>query len=581
MFTLLTAISAFAQFTQLTATDDGKQLYFVSQQIMQGKARTGLPEYRLYRASTDGVTLFAERGALTPQNVASSSDGVSGPNVSGDGSLVAFTFNDVCLSGADCTSPVNEAMLRGQRSADLGPGSVQFSRNGQWAVLRSSEMESDRNNEGAVFNVWFTLVDLNTGARQAIPAMPDLYPARALASDGTIFVLNTVPGLWKQGTFAPLTLPNGFAASQAIISDDASTLVANRFPSGSNVPSDGIIAFDIASQKTRVVVQVSDTSAVPVLMAVSNNGQRVLYRVAGKTIAGPALVWDVATGVSTRIPLDDGELVTDGTLSGSGEVAFVVTTSARIAKFTLATGAVTSVFPAAPHCDDPGDLAMGSLARLRCTFGGTAADLQNHLFYNGTDLAVLYSKPGEIGIQIPWTKSLFGNDTLSNDLSNPSPFQAGQPLRVFEGAPGILPADPSVGSLFGIQIIKGDFSGYVTSAPLPGDIIHMYMIGLGPVDDRNANRIKWKLACRFQPGGPPVAPLFAGLAPGFPGVYQTTFAVPAGSGPVTLTDLSCDVTAPNGLTNTIGPGTTPFGMCSQCGFGGSSTSGSVRNSTPR
>jgi uncharacterized protein (TIGR03437 family) len=297
--------------------------------------------------------------------------------------------------------------------------------------------------------------------------------------------------------------------------------------------------------------------------------------VAPDTGAGPAFVWDAATDTTTRVPLENGELATDGTLSGNGEIAFISTSRARIAKFTIATGTVTSVFPAQPHCDDPGDLAIGSLARLHCSFGGTAAELAHHLFFNGVEVPALYSRPGEIGVQLDWHKSFFGFDTLSNDLPNASPFRAEQPLRVFEAAPAILPADPSIGSLFNIQIIKGDFSGYVTSQPLPGDIIHMYMIGLGPVDHApatgvpasNTSRIQWKLACRFQAGGPAVAPLWAGLAPGMLGVYQTTFPVPAGSGPGTITELSCDVTAPNGFTRTIGPGTTPYGMCSQCGFG--------------
>jgi uncharacterized protein (TIGR03437 family) len=280
---------------------------------------------------------------------------------------------------------------------------------------------------------------------------------------------------------------------------------------------------------------------------------------------GPAFLWVAATGATIPIPLRSGELANGGTISGNGEIAFVATTSGRIVKFVVATGNASSLFPEPPHCDDPGPLAYGSLARLRnCTFRGTVAELQHHIFYNELDAPVLYVKADEIGVYLPVYKDFFGNDTLSNDLPNPSPFQAEQPLHIADAAPAILPAEPSTGSLFGIQIIKGDFSGYVTRTPLPGDIIHMYMIGLGPVDAQNANRMQWKLACRFQPNGLTVEPLFAGLAPGFPGVYQTTFAVPAGSGPVTTTALSCDVTAPNGLTVTIGPGTPVYGMCSRC-----------------
>jgi uncharacterized protein (TIGR03437 family) len=271
-----------------------------------------------------------------------------------------------------------------------------------------------------------------------------------------------------------------------------------------------------------------------------------------------------------------GELGIDGALSGSGEFAFVSTDHARIVRFQIGTGAVSNVFPVQLGCDNPGPVALGSLVRLHgCTFSGTVADLQGHVSYNGVETPVLYAHNGEVGIQIDWYKDFWGNDTLSNDLLNSSPFQAEQSLAINDAAPMILPADPGTGSLFGIQIIKGDFSGYVTRSPLPGDIIHMYMTGLGWVNDRPAigvpataaNRMQWKLACRFQPGGQMVTPLWAGLAPGMLGVYQTTFAVPSGSGPVTTTDLSCTLTTPSGQTGTFGPGTRVFGMCAvSCGI---------------
>jgi uncharacterized protein (TIGR03437 family) len=68
----------------------------------------------------------------------------------------------------------------------------------------------------------------------------------------------------------------------------------------------------------------------------------------------------------------------------------------------------------------------------------------------------------------------------------------------------------------------------------PGEIIHLYMIGLGPVTPPVATgeapsavspaRLTEPLACSID--GAAAAVLFAGLAPGYPGHYQVTLGLP-------------------------------------------------------
>jgi hypothetical protein len=221
--TLLVVLPAFAQYLQLTATDDGGQLYFVTQQILQGKAHT-FPEYRLYRAGPDGVTLAAERGKLAPDGTFSSSSGVVHPSVSGDGAVLAYTFNDVCASATDCNSSVNSAVIRGSRFLDLGPGTLQLSRDGKWALLTHTEFSST---DPMVMGITTTniLVDLTNGARGPVYTIADEFGAaytKVLASDGIVFgftltgssgvggVATANYGLWKQGQFTPVILPTGY-----------------------------------------------------------------------------------------------------------------------------------------------------------------------------------------------------------------------------------------------------------------------------------------------------------------------------------------------------------------------------------
>ena len=86
-----------------------------------------------------------------------------------------------------------------------------------------------------------------------------------------------------------------------------------------------------------------------------------------------------------------------------------------------------------------------------------------------------------------------------------------------------------------------DFSGLVTpkNRARPGEIIHLYMTGLGSVEPAVETgapapadppaRVRTPLTCSFRGlEGPPreAQVLFAGLAPGYAGYYQVTLRIP-------------------------------------------------------
>src|ERR1700689_602765 len=132
---LAIAIPAWAQFTQLPTTDDAQQLYF-SSQLRIAPSSPASPEYRIFHDGPYGTYLFAERGALTPlvtngSSSSGSNDGMTAPQVSGDGSLIGLTAHNICPNGGSCIPSSSEGLLRGAISADLGPGSLQLSRNGR------------------------------------------------------------------------------------------------------------------------------------------------------------------------------------------------------------------------------------------------------------------------------------------------------------------------------------------------------------------------------------------------------------------------------------------------------------------
>jgi uncharacterized protein (TIGR03437 family) len=325
-----------------------------------------------------------------------------------------------------------------------------------------------------------------------------------------------------------------------------------------------MVAISMASGKSTTIFEAKDPSQTPIFMAASNNGQRVLYRVASLgTLYGPSFVWDAANGTTTQVPLAAGELGTDGTLSGDGSLTFLATTQARILKFDLASKTASSLFPQMPYCVDPGPLAGGSFARLRCPYFTSLPPKEGQVLYDGEPLPLLYSLPGEIGVQIPWQWNNFVPSTLSLRVAGDSPFDASQPLRVYDAAPVIMPADPGESSLFGIKIVKGDWSGLLNSQPRPGDLVYIYMTGLGWTESpekvgvasslSKANPIQFKLACRFLPQSQPAELLFAGVAPGMVGIYQTAFRIPSDAGAGPLTGIECVLSTPI-IAVPFGPG---------------------------
>ena len=103
--------------------------------------------------------------------------------------------------------------------------------------------------------------------------------------------------------------------------------------------------------------------------------------------------------------------------------------------------------------------------------------------------------------------------------------------------------------MFGLKFLKADFSGYVTELPHPGEIIQLYMTGLGAVQGDvqtgkpaplDSLRPSPEMSqCRFTPQTTMADTLFAGLAPGLIGVYQVTFRMPQEPVPPQLTGMNC------------------------------------------
>jgi len=520
-------------FSELTATDDGKSLFFTSLQILRREPEGRFQETRLYRYDSDGVTLFAERGNLAPKNGFSSNDGVAAPQVSADGQTVAYTLQDICLDGRKCVESIGqEAVLqRGSDIVDLGHGSVQLSRNGRWALIRDESMK---------------LLDLQSGTAAEIANAEDLQtryfqPSRMISSDGSVlFWRGDTLGIWRAGKFTPLDLPGNVIR----LSDDGRKAF---------MQTEDLFAVDLA---TGVRTQVAAGSRQ--ILDVTADGRFLLLAKSERwfNVGGPVDLVDSVTGESERISLEDGESGTSGALAG-GDVAFIATTSGRIVKFSRVAGTLDTLFPPAMQCELSNALVPGSFVSMTCS--QDVKDWEGRILVSNEPATVLTHSDKNVSFQVSW-------ETLANGYAFPSlirfqvpgdaPFHAETLTGVFSFYPEFIKADPAEKSWLGLKFYNADWSALLTAQPRPGEIINAYMTGLGrvngamqtgvPAPDGVIAPIRETLKCHFSPQTQPAETIFAGLAPGMIGIYQATFRMPADDSQV-MTSASCNVPTAGGV----------------------------------
>src|SRR5258708_1970506 len=216
----LLSLPACAQFGEFAATADGRQLYFSSTLRLTAATATA-SESRIFRITDGVVELYAES-----QHTQSSNNGARAPQVSSDGSVIGFSL-DV------------HAILQGAAAADLGFAPLVLSRSAQWAALSTAAGPPPINNPPQS-----TLINLATGQRIALPeAVAGAFVgASSVASDGTVVVDAGAmgPGLFKQGTFTPLSLRGPFGIFG--ISDNAKVLVYGQLFNFPASPQQRLIA---------------------------------------------------------------------------------------------------------------------------------------------------------------------------------------------------------------------------------------------------------------------------------------------------------------------------------------------------
>ncbi|HWQ56519.1 MAG TPA: hypothetical protein VN442_22725 [Bryobacteraceae bacterium] len=483
-----------AQFRDLATTADGSRLYFLSSLRQR---RTAQPLFsKIYSLDARGVSLVWE---FTPPGPNPYDQYSVGPlQAAGDGSWVTYGRLRNCIGGSSCflNEQRSASLVTGGATEGLGPN-ARFSRDGRWLVVYSSPN---------VLMRYSRRIDRRDGSWVDLPK-PSTAPAVAL--DGTVLI----PSydrlvLWKDGATRELA-----PGVEMAVMDDAATTAVYQTRTERHLR-----VVDIASGRIWPLGPDTRDNWAPNL---SSDGQHVLYlsRI-GKT---PQVFFSRRDGTEWKqlTALDSG--AREAVLSGDGRTAWVATGDGAILRIDTGTGAAEQRIAPIPQVDSPLNGAIGSVVSL--VGSGFAGVESVKIAGRAVPLDAVY--PDQIYFQTPWDLTEATDSEIAFDAGDPA-FDAAFPFNVRSQWP--------VAS--GV-VIHEDFGSLVTeSSPArPGEVLHLYVMGLGPVAPRVAtgqpapsdplSRTLLPFEWTWSVGGETIAEvLYSGLAPTLTGWYQVDVRVP-------------------------------------------------------
>jgi len=559
----LLAWPALGQFTGLASNGDGSTLYFSSTLRLHGSAQSF--DAKIFRIGADGAQFFrsqdpGERIGWTWTNFYN----LTGPRISTDGAVIAFSGSRPCYGGSGCLAvqTTQGTIVDGSGKVLLSAaGAVDLSPNGRYAFFFG------RNTFGSLIPP-AEFIDMASGTRTTVPYATGLQARHRVANDGTVAIRsgNSIR-LWQ--TQGEQTIGGIAIASDSVrepflfLSADAQRLVYQT--------ASGLALYDRAAGAGQALV-----SGVPISAAMSDDGHVVAYIDAADS--------QIYLAAPRRLLTHEPDGISEVALSGDGRTVFAATGQGRLIRVDAASGSVTELVPRTPWItnspNQPGvqtdlfdGVAPGSLIPLTGT--GLSASTQSsgaplpraladvRIRIAGFDAVLQTVSPSLVWFQVPWEVPPQEGASLEY-VSGDSPFETGPgTVDVRTIAPHTFgTADAGNGYSIYSLAAHQDWSALVTpdSPAQPGEIIHLYFNGLGPVAPGVATgeaspaqplaRIIGSLRCQFWDGdGNDSRIWFAGLAPGLVGIYQVSLQVPAGLR-VSNPGIGCDFGA--GSPSTIG-----------------------------
>ncbi len=531
-----------AQVEQLATSGDGSVLLFHSRFRLQSETDLGQLG-KIYRWQ-DGE--WARLAAAQDIGFAISPPDVFSPFISTDGKIAGWQINIGCgLCQIIVVPPFSSEVSGVTLPAAFPRGTLRMSGNGRYFTGDSYPFS------GAKY------LDAATGAIADVPV--DVYAipvVREVANDGTALLLITAPrdpsqfkapgtlSLWKPGSDsrpiysenrvqgATISASGRRVAFEAIVEggpdDDQRTLIVIDAETGE--------LLSIAAMPPRDYRAVFGSFAKPAWDA---SGTQLIYRMFDDQGQPTAIsLWEAATRES-RVVLASAEGFAEAVISGDGRIIWAVTNSNRVLRLDRESGVTDEILAPLGSITRgvEGEGVPGSALLVRgrgFTKTQTAVD-------GDVQLPLVDATNEGLWVQIPWeyAASTGGAHTMMVRADG-NPFEA--PVR-FGLTPGIAPhiatwLDAASG-MFYAKAVHQDYGSLVVpeNPAHRGEIVHVYMTGLGPLDQP----LPTGAAGPVSPLARPLAPVTCSLgrrdgpaigvrdvvyAPTLIGIYQADVVVP-------------------------------------------------------
>jgi uncharacterized protein (TIGR03437 family) len=285
----------------------------------------------------------------------------------------------------------------------------------------------------------------------------------------------------------------------------------------------------------------------------SDDGSAVLYLRDDPASGNKQLIYELTNGSGMRrlAPSSDvPEGVISGILSGDNTTAYAATPLGRILRISVPSGKIDELAGPTPQLYQLQNTASGSvnwISGAALTAGGALPKVQVGDF----EAPVISAEPALVKFQIPWEVRPGHDVEVRLQHGDPPPFES---VLTYPAATITARFLNPMASPFSIGLVPQglanheNFRSYVTPSnpALPGEIIHFYMAGAGPVTPPVSTGQKTPtsgtphravypfLNCSVtnittsstQFLNAPVRSL--GLAPGYIGLYQMDIQVPEG-----------------------------------------------------
>ena len=377
VLSVLAAATAQAQFSGLTTTNDGSQLFFASPLRQRGTDQ--FLWSKIFGLTENGVRLVAEQARTSPVPPTNAYV-LDQPQVTGDGTLLIYRGTLYCVAGSSCfLSEQHSSTLLNTVTGQATPvgANASISRNGLYLASYSS---------GNVFNPLFVLTDQAGGT--------------------TLF----------QGSFSPQTVSISADGTTALTVDSSLQLIKGGVLTtlvSSNVTAAGIddgattILYETQTLKRLFVLNL-DTMETRELGPDNRNSFQGTLSADGKWVAYLSTIGSTPQVFFSRIDGSDWKQLApssvgalDVTLSGDGSTVFAITGDYSILSIKAATGAITTLVGPTPtianvQATTPGSLATvqgTGLANASVTIAGMAVPI-----FSRSDSSIVFQIPWEVPI---------------------------------------------------------------------------------------------------------------------------------------------------------------------------------------